>query len=121
VADCLFEPGDDSHHTAECTGNPYTCQCDACVTLWTGIEADRKFEEGKEEDLYGLLNRDSAQVNAFFREYLTSIVCSPIEEEDQQFYRACGAVNGTALMVTLGLVKECDFGGCGGALWVTLF
>ncbi len=68
------------------------------------------------EDLYGLLSGDSVQVNAFFREHLTSIVCSPMEDGDQQFYRACGAVNGSALMVTLGLVKECDFGGCGGKI-----
>ncbi len=68
------------------------------------------------EDLYGLLSGDSVQVNAFFREHLTSIVCSPMEDGDQRFYRACGAVNGTALMVTLGLVKECDFGGCGGKI-----
>jgi hypothetical protein len=68
------------------------------------------------EDLYGLLSGDSVQVNAFFREHLTSIVCSPMEDGDQRFYRACGAINGTALMVTLGLVKEYDFGGCGGAI-----
>lgn len=65
--------------------------------------------------LYYLTMRwDEVQVNAFFREHLTSIVCSPMEDGDQRFYRACGAVNGTALMVTLGLVKEGDFGGCGG-------
>jgi hypothetical protein len=55
-------------------------------------------------------------VNAFFREHLTSIVCSPIENGGQPFYRACGAVNSTALMVTLGLVQEYDFGGCGGEI-----
>ena len=68
------------------------------------------------EDLYGLLSGDSVQVNAFFREHLTSIVCSPIEDGYQRFYRACGAVNGTALMVALGLMQECDFGGCGGRI-----
>ena len=68
------------------------------------------------EDLYGLLSEDSVQVNAFFREHLRPIVCAPMEEGDQRFYRACGAVNGTALMVTLGLVKEFDFGGCGGRI-----
>lgn len=65
------------------------------------------------EDLYGLLSGDSVQVNAFFREHLTSIVCSPIEDGGQPFYRASGAVKSTALMVTLGLVQEYDFGGCG--------
>ena len=65
------------------------------------------------EDLYGLLSGDSVQVNAFFREHLTSIVCSPIEGGGQPFYRATGAVKSTALMVTLGLVQEYDFGGCG--------
>lgn len=65
------------------------------------------------EDLYGLLGEDSVRVNAFFREHLRPIVCAPMEEGDQRFYRACGTVNGTALIVTLGLVKEFDFGGCG--------
>lgn len=68
------------------------------------------------EDLYGLLSGESVQVNAFFREHLTSIVCSPIEDEGQRFYRASGAVKSTALMVTLGLVQEYDFGGCGGGI-----
>jgi hypothetical protein len=65
------------------------------------------------EDLYGLLSGDSVQVNAFFREHLTPIMCSPIEDGRQPFYRASGAVKSTALMVTLGLVQEYDFGGCG--------
>jgi hypothetical protein len=68
------------------------------------------------EDLYGLLSGDSVQVNAFSREHLTSIVCSPIEDGGQPFYRASGAVKSTALMVTLGLVQEYDFGGCGGSI-----
>lgn len=68
------------------------------------------------EDLYGLLSGDSVQVNAFFREHLTPIVCSPTEEGNQRFYRACGAVNGSALMVSLGLMQEADFGGCGGRI-----
>jgi site-specific DNA recombinase len=68
------------------------------------------------EDLYGLLSGDSVQVNAFFREHLTSIVCSPIQDRGQLFYRASGAVKSTALMVTLGLVQEYDFGGCGGRI-----
>jgi site-specific DNA recombinase len=68
------------------------------------------------EDLYRLLSEDSVRVNAFFRAHLSSIVCSPMEEGGQRFYRACGAVDGTALMVTLGLDKEFDFGGCGGRI-----
>ena len=68
------------------------------------------------DDLYGLFSGDSVQVNAFFRQHLTPIICSPMEEEGQRFYRACGAVNATALMVTLGLAKEFDFGGCGGRI-----
>lgn len=39
-----------------------------------------------------------------------------MEDGDQRFYRAHGTLNGSALMVMLGLVKERDFGGCGGSI-----
>lgn len=42
------------------------------------------------DDLYELLSGDSAQVNAFFRDHLTPIVCSPMEEEAQRVRRHQG-------------------------------
>jgi hypothetical protein len=46
LPDYLLEPDDEN--TIECTGDPYTCQCDACRTLWTDMEADREYDKGEE-------------------------------------------------------------------------
>ena len=43
------------------------------------------------ENLQTLLAGDAVRVNAFFREHLTPIVCTPVEENGQRFYRARGA------------------------------
>jgi hypothetical protein len=66
-------------------------------------------------DLYRLLS-GLGSGERVFSAHLSSIACSPKEEGGQQFYRACGAVDGTARVVTLGLDKEFDFGGCGGGI-----
>jgi len=69
------------------------------------------------ENLQTLLAGDAVRVNAFFREHLTPIVCTPVEENGQRFYRARGAAHGAELLKTLGLGREFDFGGCGGRIW----
>ena len=67
------------------------------------------------KNLQGLFARDPVRVNAFFREHLTPIICTPVEKDGQRFYRARGAAHGGELLKTLGLFQEVDFGGCGGA------
>ncbi len=68
------------------------------------------------ENLQTLLAGDAVRVNAFFREHLTPIVCTPVEQNGQRFYQARGAAHGAELLKTLGLNREFDFGGCGGRI-----
>jgi len=67
------------------------------------------------KNLQGLFARDPVRVNAFFREHLTPIICTPVEKDGQRSCRARGAAHGGELLKTLGLFQEVDFGGCGGA------
>jgi hypothetical protein len=46
LPDHLLEPDDEE--TDDCMGDPYTCQCEACRTLWAEIEADRDYDERDE-------------------------------------------------------------------------
>jgi hypothetical protein len=48
LPDHLLEPDDDGLETDECTGDPYTCRCEACWTVWNEIEADREYDERDE-------------------------------------------------------------------------
>jgi hypothetical protein len=47
LAKSLLEP-DDADDASDCTGDPYTCQCQKCRALWNDVEADRRYDEGKE-------------------------------------------------------------------------
>ena len=71
--------------------------------------------EAKIEELQGLLNTDPIRVNAFFLKHLSPIVCAPIKEIGQRFYRARGAARGDELLTLLGLESPYDFRGCRGA------
>jgi hypothetical protein len=48
LPDYLLEPDDDADQAGECTGDPYTCPCKACCDLWSDVEADMEYDEGKE-------------------------------------------------------------------------
>ena len=75
-------------------------------------EAIRARLEGLDE----LLRRDPCRVNAFFRDHLSPIMCEPVQEAGQRFYRARGAMKGSAVMTALGLDQDFVFGGCGGGI-----
>jgi len=61
-----------------------------------------------------LLNQDVTRANAFFRQHLAPIRCTPVEVDGKRFYRAVGEANGAAMINSLGLAQAFDFGGCGG-------
>jgi len=66
-----------------------------------------------------LLRHDVARANAFIRAHVAPITCTPVEGEGKKFYRAMTVANGGAIIKSLGLAQAFDFGGCGGALWMT--
>ena len=66
------------------------------------------------EQLYELLQNDSARTNTVFRQILEPITITPVEEKGERFYRAAGAAKGAELLDRLRLAQAVDFGGCGG-------
>ena len=47
IPDESLQP-DDETNVGQCTGDPYTCQCEACRALWIDLEADRQYDERKD-------------------------------------------------------------------------
>ena len=84
--------------------------------LTQALCVDTATVEAKIDELQGLLNTDPIRVNAFFRKHLSPIVCTPIKENGQRFYRARGAGRGDELLTLLGLESPYDFRGCGGSI-----
>ena len=71
------------------------------------------------ERLYALLEtlkQDPIRVNAFFREHLSPISCTPIQKKERRYYQARGATNMENLMNSLGLGRNFAIGGCGGSI-----
>ena len=71
------------------------------------------------ERLYALLEtlkQDPTRVNAFFREHLSPISCTPVQKKERRYYRARGASNMENLMKSLGLGRNFVIGGCGGGI-----
>jgi len=66
------------------------------------------------EDLSGLLQQDSMQANAVFRQLLAPITMTPVDREGKHFYRATGTARGAEMLNRLGVAQAVDFGGCGG-------
>ena len=83
--------------------------------LTQALCVDTATVEAQIDELQGLLNTDPIRVNAFFRKHLSPIVCAPIKEIGQRFYRARGAARGDELLTLLGLESPYDFRGCRGA------
>jgi hypothetical protein len=63
-----------------------------------------------------LLHRDVVRANAFFRTHVAPILCRPVKEAGQKFYRATVAANEGEIVKSLGSAQAFDFGGCGG--WI---
>jgi len=51
-------------------------------------------------------------MNAFFRQNLEPMICTPVEISQRRFYGATGAVKGAPMLESLGLAQAFDFGGC---------
>jgi site-specific DNA recombinase len=77
---------------------------------------DQAAIEARIKDLQSLLNTDPLRVNAFLRKHLSHIVCTPIKENGQHFYRARGAARGDEILTLLGLESSYDFRSCGGRI-----
>jgi len=78
------------------------------------IRADADTIARRLAKLDDLLHRDVARANAFFRTHVAPIVCRPVKEAGQKFYRATVAANEGEIIKSLGLAQAFDFGGCGG-------